>query len=523
MTIKNYVLVVTAVILSACGETEIESPELTLDDAKTTETEIEATVPFTHGATVLGERIPNAYTPEHMRKALAAIKAEGGGNKALAINEEDIEATHLYLKFAPRDSAEVELLDNDKEIMYTVIPMDREIEQIGDYYHDPSLPDSVPTYQYCVARIGQDLPNVPHETLSELYLLEEANVFEDCDNDLNANKATYVSIWERLESKALELAGVVIETESGNKSSKWRPEGNLKYYDNTLKREVAMEGVPVRIHRGFTTHQCCTDANGHFSFSKRRHHIRCYVKWRRDDFHLREIGHPFQQAESTICSHMKSSVNHTFVHGYDSWYYASIFRAAHEYYYHYQKYGLSRPKEGNLKIKLSERHPSENGTFHAASVIGALGLPDISIYYSKDNMDSSAQLFKTTVHEIGHCAHHAWRRMDYHGTADKVKESWARGVEWVMALPMYGDNLAKHDGSSTYTMVVRDLLDDSNLYRTGLNNKTYKKKTPCCISMSDIEKALHGAKRWNEWRDNLMKLYPSKKDDINGVFKIWEN
>ena len=92
----------------------------------------------------------------------------------------------------------------------------------------------------------------------------------------------------------------------------------------------------------------------------------------------------------------------------------------------------------------------------------------------------------------------------------------------MMALPMYGDNLAKHDGSSTYTMVVRDLLDDSNLYRTGLNNKTYKKKTPCCISMSDIEKALHGAKRWNDWRDNLVKLYPSKKDDINGVFKIWE-
>ena len=119
-----------------------------------TRTETKETIQSTHGVTVLGEKIPNAYTPEHMRKALAAIKAEGGGNKALAINEEDIEATHLYLKFAPRDSAEVELLDNDKEIMYTVIPMDREIEQIGDYYHDPSLPDSVPTYQYCVARIG---------------------------------------------------------------------------------------------------------------------------------------------------------------------------------------------------------------------------------------------------------------------------------------------------------------------------------------------------------------------------------
>ena len=65
-------------------------------------------------------------------------------------------------------------------------------------------------------------------------------------------------------------------------------------------------------------------------------------------------------------------------------------------------------------------------------------------------------------------------------------------------------------------------LYDSNLDKVGLSYKTYTKKTPSNISMSNIEKALHGAKKWNEWRDNLVKLYPSKKDDINGVFKIWE-
>ena len=64
MTIKNYVLVVTAVILSACGETEIVPPELTLDEMENTRTETKETIQSTHGATVRGEKIPNAYTPE---------------------------------------------------------------------------------------------------------------------------------------------------------------------------------------------------------------------------------------------------------------------------------------------------------------------------------------------------------------------------------------------------------------------------------------------------------------------------
>lgn len=522
MKLKNYAIAVVATTLVACGESEIETPCLPLDEEKPTELETEAEAPLTHGMTVLGDKIPNAYTPENMREALVSLMAEDGGNKTLTISEDDIKATHLYLRFAPRDSTEVELLDNDSTIMYTVVPMDREIAEIGDYYHDPELPDSVPTYQYCVARIGQPLPDVPHETLSEIFLMEEANVFEDEvdeESEEAANKSIGISVWEKLEGKALELAGVTADDFSGNKSSKWRPEGYVKYYDNTLNKEVALEGVPVRIHRGFTTHQCCTDANGHFSFSKRRHHVRCYVKWRRDDFHLREIGHPIQQAESTIASHTKSSVNHTFVYGYDSWFYASVFRAAHNYYYHYQRYGLSKPKESNLKIRLSERTPSEIGNFTPFDPFCA---SDIRIFYTKTNMDKSANLYMTTVHEIAHCAHHGWDRSDYNNTRDKVKESWARGVEWVMAQPKYGDVSVSKGGNSEYTQVVRDLLDDRKLTKIGLSGKKHTKSGPCNISMANIEKALHGAKTWNAWRDNLDKIYPSKKKDIDEIFKIWE-
>lgn len=94
-----------------------------------------------------------------MGEALAMQKAESATNKSadIALGETEVAATHLYLRFALRDSADVALLDNDTAIMYTVLPLDYEVAAIGDYYHDPSLPDSVPTYQYCVARIGQPL------------------------------------------------------------------------------------------------------------------------------------------------------------------------------------------------------------------------------------------------------------------------------------------------------------------------------------------------------------------------------
>ena len=489
-----------AALFAACSETD---PALTVQEAETEspQSEIERTA----GMTVLGERIPNAYTPEVMGEALAMLKAEMATNKCadIALDEAEVTATHLYLKFAPRDSVDVAQLDNDTTIMYTVLPMDYEVAEIGYYYHDPSLPDSVPTYQYCVARIGQPLPDVPHETLSELFLMEEANVFDengDGDEAEPANKSVQASIWEELEDKALEIAGIA---EISTNKSKWRPQGEVYYYDNSLGKSLPMEGVPVRISRGFVTHQCCTGKDGHFRFSRRRHHVRCYVKWRRDDFHLREIGHPIQQAESTLASHTKSSVSHTFTPGYDSWLlYASVFRAAHQYYYNYQAYGLSRPGDKNLIIRLSGKTSvSKLGCYEN---FAPLGLSDIKIYYKRSNNSSSMALFQTTAHEIAHSAHRLWSRSTYRNAQVKVKESWARGVEVHMARKFYKRKKNIENYTGNYTSVVPDLLDAG-------------------IPMSSIEQALRGSEKWETWRNNVARLNPSKKDKVYEVFKNCRN
>lgn len=493
-------LTVVAGILAACSESD---PVITGQEAEAESSQSEARQ--VTGMTVLGEKIPNAYTPEVMGEALAILKAEAATNKSadIALGETEVAATHLYLKFAPRDSVDAALLDNDTTIMYTVLPMDYEVAAIGDYYHDPSLPDSVPTYQYCVARIGQPLPDVPHETLSELFLMEEANVFDDKEGGEEdaetGNKSARASVWEALEDKALEIAG--LGEASTNKSS-WRPQGEVYYYDNSLNKALPMEGVPVRISRGFVTHQCCTDKDGRFRFSRRRHHVRCYVKWRRDDFHLREIGHPIQQAESTLASHTKSGVSHTFIPGYDSWFYASVFRAAHQYYYDYAAYGLSRPGDKNLIIRLSGKTSvSKLGCYEN---FAPLGLSDIKIYYKKANNGTSRALFQTTVHEIAHCSHRLWGRSTYKVAQEKVKESWARGVEVHMARKFYNSKRTIEIYNGNYTSVVPDLLDAG-------------------ISMPSIEDALRGAEKWETWRDYVAILNPSKKEKVYEIFKNCRN
>ncbi len=461
------------------------------------------------GQTVLGAKIPNAYTPEVMRQAWEELRST---NKSLSTEEPDFTATHLYLRFAPRDSTDVMTLEGDTTIMFTNIPMDYEVEAIGDYYHDPALPDSVLTYMYCTVKMGQELPDVPRETLSELFLMEETNVYDDAA-DGSENKSVN-TIWEELERKAREIVGIEDQAEEdGTNKSKWRPGGRILYEDTELGT-IPLEGVPVRIQFGFVTHQCCTDANGYFTFSKRRSRVSYSIKWRRDEFHMREKGHPLQVAESTLRRNAKSRVEHTLVKGYDSWLYASVFRGAHSYFYNYGRYGISKPKERNLAIKFSSE---TSGT--AASECRRLALPliaDVVVYYKK--LSKSQDFFHSTFHEVAHRTHRLWDKKAYRECEKRVIESWARGVAWYATILSYPNYTRSYN--STYTGIVQDLIDsDSSFVETKTHGNIEDKVKG--VSISDIEKSLKGSRTWIEWRDNLTALHHDKKEDITDLFLGW--
>lgn len=511
---RNASFALFAVLLTAGCEEAIQPAELADGTAvSTVETEQaneeDGERQTASGPTILGKSIPNAYTPEVMRQAWAELKST---NKSLSIGEPDITATHLYIRFAPRDSTDVMALEDDTTIMFTNIPMDYEVETIGDYYHDPTLPDSVPTYMYCAVRTDQALPDVPHETLSELFLMEETNVYDNADDE-GGNKSTN-AIWEDLERKAREIVG--IEDSEGDEctnKSKWRPGGRILYEDTELGT-IPLEGVPVRIQFGFVTHQCCTDADGYFSFSMRRSRVSYSIKWRRDEFHIREKGHPLQVAESTLRRKVKSRVEHTLVGGYDSWLYASVFRGVHSYFYKYGKYGISKPKEKNLAIKFSGE---TSGTTMSQCRRPALPIvADIVVYYKK--LSKSQDIFHSTFHEVAHRAHRLWDKTAYRKCEQRVIESWARGVAWYATQSIYPKYT--HSYNSTYTGIVQDLIDnDSNYVET--KSHGYILDDVNGISISDIETSVKGTTTWEEWRDKLIKKHNEQKKSITDLYAAW--
>ncbi len=512
----RFIIAVAAALTFAC--TDIDKPPRG-DTAQTaTATADEEETPTVEGCTVLGDRIEIPYTTGNMRRAMAALRA---GNKAAAaggMTEDDIATTHLYLRFAPRDSADVVALETDTTIMFSDVPMDREIAAAGDYYHDPSLPDSVPTYQYCAVRVGQRLPGVPHETLAELFLMEETNVYDDAETE-NGNKAAD-PLWEALEAEAYAQVGLSEymedddEPTAGNKA-KWRPGGKLSYEDSH-KGVIPMEGVPIRYHKIVVVHQCCTDAEGNFNFGRRRGNVSYYAKWQRDDFHIRGIGKAVTVAKTWLSGRGRRRVD--FVIRPDrseAWKYASVFRAAHYYYYKHAELGLSRPGDRNLVIRLSYKEP--NGTaadFRARHFVWA---PDIRIYYHK--MSDSFEFFNTTIHEIGHSAHANWDKNRYKDTESRVKESWANGVANYTTNELYG-KVWKYQ-SNIYTNVVMDLTDSDN--STILTTSGTKVDKASGVTMPEIESSLRAAKTWEQWRNNIKNTTNGKRQQkqIDDLFDAW--
>ena len=50
-------------------------------------------------------------------------------------------------------------------------PVDYQIDYEGDYYHDPSIPDSLPTWQYAVVPPNFVFPSgIQHETLAQIHI-----------------------------------------------------------------------------------------------------------------------------------------------------------------------------------------------------------------------------------------------------------------------------------------------------------------------------------------------------------------
>lgn len=494
---------------SSCKD-EIES-EIVEDNAKMQSLDV------SDGTLRLGKKIPNPYSLKVVQQAYNELAEQSGLRSC-----ETIAPTHLYLKFAPKNVEELRLLESDTTLYFYNYPLDVELIGEGGGYHDPSLPDSVPTYQYVCVPIDHPLPEVEYEVLDEIYYEE------DDEAELRSGRAIS---WEQLEEKAYLLAGdsSIISTPE-TRGSQWRAGGRLRYEDNYTNTIVPLEGVPVRMRYHIITYQNCTDKSGYFQCSTtKRGDCKYSIEWKRAVFRIIPEGkiatadYVIQKNKSRVDKIFRKSENVA------QWTYASLFIPAHEFFYK-DMCGIQRPEED---IDITPEDHDDNyisGRFNGAK---PKEVKIFRYYTSKKIEKNSASYYGTTIHELAHSCHREYvGRSTFSDTDDTVKDTWAVGVQDYCSLRKYGEygriitfkETEDKIYNKQYTGIVNDLRDDK--VEDPLFKQGYIFDDVSGYTLYDIQKALKDATTWEKFKTNVKSVKSIDNETsrkIESLFTYWAN
>jgi hypothetical protein len=130
--------------------------------------------------------------------------------------------------------------------------------------------------------------------------------------------------------------------------------------------------------------------------------------------------------------------------------------------------------------------------------------------YNPNN--SSSQIYATTIHELAHASHWELRRGEWNDNnlETKVKESWARGVEWELTRVVYPSSKYKgrfwNTNQKDYALVVADMIDRATTYSTRINERFRDSRDQVSgCTIQQIEDVLEDTSLWEDWKNQLSK------------------
>jgi hypothetical protein len=273
---------------------------------------------------VLGRKLNNPYSVKSMQIAYNQLKNTE--------DEDNLEATHLYIRYLPQNEKEHNELLTDNNLELFDYPLDYEILEGGISYHDPSIPAGDITWQYCVVEVGYVFKEIQHETISELFIPElieeESGIFSE-------------SFVRNLVYKSLELTGNLkseTTSQNGAEGTHWYPNGVIEVHDDIAGSSIPLEGVKVRARSWFIIRKDYTNEDGFFETGKTLTDVTYSIKWETHDYDIRN-GSLLQAY--FFGPKNRDPWNLDIVSG-KSLRFATIHRAAHRY--HYKNIGgLKRP------------------------------------------------------------------------------------------------------------------------------------------------------------------------------------
>lgn len=461
----------------ACSKNEPQAPntEGTPSSLHTSSTE-PAPTPYREGDLILGKKLNNPYTLANMKSAISRL--EGQGLSLLkAVN---LRASHFYVKFKPADSAQCEQIGRDKRMTVYPYPLDYEIKQRGNDYHDPNLPKDKPTYLY--AAVKSDFvfnSKIDYEIICPLYIPEE---------DTSLKSKTSEAYIDQLLNQAYKQTGnfqdTIVAIKANSPQASYHPSGKIQVWDTRLQQYIGLEGVDMRARRWFTTHHARTDFWGNYQMENTFKNPCNYSLWfSQDDFTVKP--HLVDLTAWIDGPKQKANWNLDIANGYDR-FVSHIFRGAYRYHYGFID-GLKRPYNiGDGRawyIGVDNGNGSSGNNYIVFKVIRIRRFGDNGEY-------NSDEIFSTTCHETAHTSHSMIMSLGFIDFGlflkKQMRESWAVGVEWWLTkleykntrgIPNYGDwndntwvQYPNYQGFQNwdkqtypdYTNIYINLMDDYN-------------------------------------------------------------
>jgi len=479
--LKILITVTFAITIVLCACTK---DEYTLNKMNSNEhfNKKSSTAQPSEGLMSLGNQLEDPYALKNMQKAYSNLKAANPNLPSITI-----QPTHLYMRFLPSTEEELDVLQSDTSLVLYDYPLNFEIISTGTYYHDPSLPETAITWQYCVIPIKHSIPNVPHELLYEVYIPD--------DDIVNTKGSAEVNqLLLDMENESVNLTG---NMPKGGLPSKWTPKGTIlvwddilttttytqvfdhwEYYDcnqavplqqanatnpakhimqiapvdpidpkqcqepvyrtvatTTQGRYIPLVGASVHARWFVHIETDLTDENGYFQTSRFRFEVNYAIKWERADYDIRNgmflqawYNGPKQKGDWNLN-----------IKGGKSIMFATMHRAACKHFYG-NNLGLNRPTLNyGGKTKICYRDGNGTGVFWGDWSVSGI-LPDIQVWGKNLSgiYKPTDQIFGTTTHELGHQAHSQnLGNIQYWQVSKIIYESWADAVEWALSNDEY--------------------------------------------------------------------------------------
>jgi hypothetical protein len=494
-----------------------------------------------------------------MNAAFQNLMALAPANSRIA-SEIDIRVTHRYFRILPQDAEEELRLQTDTTLFLSDVPFDYAISEMGDYYHDPSIPDSLPTWKYVTVPVDYLFSDTLHtELLKEIYLprvdmvdflvdgdtIDESELFENKDMLLTILQHEAFSITQNEDGIIEEIDSSNVNTANGRAAFSikrwvagplWNAGGSVRVWNTVTESFQGVNHAEVTVWKFYEYHTKYTFENGTVDFGKPfRFNANYTIKFKTEDFCIKEG--PLNQAELRL-NDVDRKFNYdlgtaTNYANNDNWFHATIHNAAHMYYSKLcGQYGITKPR--NVSIRAKQKAGRSNYFWLRGYILDS----EINITDQFDdvpNHKNTEAVFGTVFHELTHAAHYRFEpglfQLDdiiWAGIDEKelMAESWALGVEIVLINDLWHSsdvtsNKYKEFGQRErnqrggegavdgYTSLVLDLIDnENNMTAFGTDDRVYG------YNLDMIENALDESRSLGMWEKRIREIYVNPSEDF---------